>query len=166
MIYRERASVSELEGKIPEAWIGQEVMIETTEALSSDLRASAPVYLEDVNERRCHAGYAPPRPESVLPLLLPLERGWLDTPRRGGRTGGGATSCGLLLGSTLFTQPRGRDQPVEKVGAELKIIRNQAPEAAKSPQYGVFWGPIWGRSGHRGSFSTVIHGPRRATPKP
>jgi hypothetical protein len=37
--------------KIPEAWIGQEVMIETTEVLSSDLRASAPVYLEDVNDR-------------------------------------------------------------------------------------------------------------------
>ena len=48
---RARPSASELEGKIPEAWIGQEVMIETTEALSSDLRASAPVYLEDVNER-------------------------------------------------------------------------------------------------------------------
>ena len=47
----ERPSASELEGKIPEAWIGQEVMLETTEALSSDLRASAPVYLEDVNER-------------------------------------------------------------------------------------------------------------------
>ena len=40
---RERASASE--AKIPEAWIGQEVMIETTEALSSDLRAAAPVYL-------------------------------------------------------------------------------------------------------------------------
>jgi hypothetical protein len=39
------------EGRIPEAWIGQEVMLETTEALSSDLRAAAPVYLEDVNER-------------------------------------------------------------------------------------------------------------------
>jgi hypothetical protein len=51
MMDRERPSASELEGKIPEAWIGQEVMIETTEALSSDLRASAPVYLEDVNER-------------------------------------------------------------------------------------------------------------------
>ena len=48
---RERPSASELEGKIPEAWIGQEVMIETTESLSSDLRASAPVYLEDVNDR-------------------------------------------------------------------------------------------------------------------
>jgi hypothetical protein len=36
---------------IPEAWIGQEVMLETTETLSSDLRAAAPVYLEDVNER-------------------------------------------------------------------------------------------------------------------
>ena len=36
---------------IPEAWIGQQVMLETTEALSSDLRAAAPVYLEDVNDR-------------------------------------------------------------------------------------------------------------------
>src|SRR5918999_6398371 len=36
---------------IPEAWIGQEVMLETTETLSSDLRAAAPVYLEDVNDR-------------------------------------------------------------------------------------------------------------------
>ena len=48
---RERLGASELEGKIPEAWIGQEVMIETTEVLSSDLRADAPVYLEGVNER-------------------------------------------------------------------------------------------------------------------
>jgi hypothetical protein len=45
---RERPSASE--GRIPEAWIGQEVMLETTETLSSDLRA-APVYLEDVNDR-------------------------------------------------------------------------------------------------------------------
>src|SRR5215210_4150748 len=51
MMDRERPGASESEGKIPEAWIGQEVMIETTEALSSDLRASAPVYLEDVNDR-------------------------------------------------------------------------------------------------------------------
>jgi hypothetical protein len=48
---RERPSVSNSEGRIPEAWIGQEVMLETTEALSSDLRAAAPVYLEDVNDR-------------------------------------------------------------------------------------------------------------------
>jgi hypothetical protein len=49
MMGRERPSASE--GKIPEAWIGQEVMLETTEALSSDLRA-APGYLEDVvNDR-------------------------------------------------------------------------------------------------------------------
>ena len=47
---RERPSASE-GSRIPEAWIGQEVMLETTEALSSDLRAAAPVYLEDVNER-------------------------------------------------------------------------------------------------------------------
>ena len=48
---RERPGASDSKEMIPEAWIGQEVMIETTEALSSDLRASAPVYLEDVNER-------------------------------------------------------------------------------------------------------------------
>jgi hypothetical protein len=47
----ERPRASDSEGKIPEAWIGQEVMIETTEALSSDLRAAAAVYLEDVNDR-------------------------------------------------------------------------------------------------------------------
>jgi hypothetical protein len=51
MIDRERHSTSDSEQKIPEAWIGQEVMIETTEVLSSDLRAAAAVYLEDVNER-------------------------------------------------------------------------------------------------------------------
>jgi hypothetical protein len=38
-------------GEIPEAWIGQEVMIETNEALSTDLRAVAPVRLESVNDR-------------------------------------------------------------------------------------------------------------------
>ena len=51
MMDRERPGASGSEGPIPEAWIGQEVMIETTEVLSSDLRAGAPVYLEDVNER-------------------------------------------------------------------------------------------------------------------
>ena len=51
MMGREKPSTSDSEDKIPEAWIGQEVMLETTETLSSDLRASAPVYLEDVNER-------------------------------------------------------------------------------------------------------------------
>jgi hypothetical protein len=51
MMDRERPEASDSEAKIPEAWIGQEVMLETTEALSSDLRAAAPVYLEDVNER-------------------------------------------------------------------------------------------------------------------
>src|ERR671919_151073 len=50
MIDRERPDASE-GSRIPEAWIGQEVMLETTEALSSDLRAAAPVYLEDVNDR-------------------------------------------------------------------------------------------------------------------
>ena len=51
MTDRERPSASGSEEKIPEAWIDQEVMIETTEVLSSDLRAGAPVYLEDVNDR-------------------------------------------------------------------------------------------------------------------
>ena len=51
MMVRERPSASGSEEKIPEAWIGREVMLETTETLSSDLRASAPVYLEDVNDR-------------------------------------------------------------------------------------------------------------------
>ena len=51
MMDRERPSTSDSKGKIPEAWIGQEVMLETTEALSSDLRAAAAVYLEDVNDR-------------------------------------------------------------------------------------------------------------------
>ena len=49
MMDRERPKGSE--EPIPEAWIGQEVMLETTEALSSDLRAAAPVHLEDVNDR-------------------------------------------------------------------------------------------------------------------
>ena len=51
-----------------------------------------------------------------------------------------------LLGTpykTRFVEPwqdevRRKPQPVEKVGAELKIIRKQAPEAPKSPKYGVF----------------------------
>jgi hypothetical protein len=51
MMDRERPGASDSDHRIPEAWIGQEVMIETTEVLSSDLRAGAPVYLEDVNDR-------------------------------------------------------------------------------------------------------------------
>jgi hypothetical protein len=51
MMDRGRPSASDSVEKIPEAWIGQEVMIETTEVLSSDLRAAAAVYLEDVNDR-------------------------------------------------------------------------------------------------------------------
>jgi hypothetical protein len=50
MMDRERPAAPQ-GGPIPEAWIGREVMIETTEVLSSDLRAGAPVYLEDVNDR-------------------------------------------------------------------------------------------------------------------
>jgi hypothetical protein len=50
MMDRERPSASDSQGKIPEAWIGKRVMIETTEALSIDLRATVPVFLEEVNE--------------------------------------------------------------------------------------------------------------------
>ena len=48
---RERPKASDSQETIPEAWIGQQVMLETTETLSTDLRATAPVYLEDVNDR-------------------------------------------------------------------------------------------------------------------
>ena len=48
---REKPGAADSEERIPEAWIGQEVMIETTEVLSSDLRAAAAAYLEDVNDR-------------------------------------------------------------------------------------------------------------------
>jgi hypothetical protein len=51
MMDRERPRASDSGEKIPETWIGQEVMLETTETLSSDLRASAPLYQEDVNDR-------------------------------------------------------------------------------------------------------------------
>jgi hypothetical protein len=51
MMDRESPRDLDSEQKIPEAWIGQEVMIETTEALSSDLRAAAAVDLEDVKDR-------------------------------------------------------------------------------------------------------------------
>jgi hypothetical protein len=51
MMDRERPSASDSAGTIPEAWIGQQVMIETTETLSTDLRATAPVHLEEVNDR-------------------------------------------------------------------------------------------------------------------
>src|ERR687893_532597 len=43
---------------------------------------------------RRDAGNAPPRPQPVLPLLLPLGRGGLDTPG-GGRRAGGAAPRGL-----------------------------------------------------------------------
>ena len=48
---RERPKASDSQETIPEAWIGPQVMLETTEALSTDLRAAAPFYLEDVNDR-------------------------------------------------------------------------------------------------------------------
>ena len=38
---KERPGASDSKEMIPEAWIGQEVMLETTEVLSSDLRAAS-----------------------------------------------------------------------------------------------------------------------------
>jgi hypothetical protein len=38
----ERPKASDSQKTIPEAWIGQQVMLETTEALSTDLRAAPP----------------------------------------------------------------------------------------------------------------------------
>ena len=51
MMDGEQPSASDSVGTTPGAWIGEQVMLETTETLSTDLRASAPVDLEDVNER-------------------------------------------------------------------------------------------------------------------
>jgi hypothetical protein len=38
----------------------------------------------------------------------------------------------------VFSEVRLSRQLVEKVGAELKVTTNRAPEASKSPEYGVF----------------------------
>ncbi len=80
----ERPSASDSAGKIPEAWIGQEVMIETTEVLSSNLRASAPVYLEDVNERGIVMLVTRHRDQNQFPATS-IPGGWLAgyaLPRR------------------------------------------------------------------------------------
>ena len=84
MMDRERRSASELKEKIPETWIGQEVMIETTEVLSSDLRAAALVYLEDVNDRGVVMLVTRHKDQSQFSrYFYLLERGWMDTPCRG-----------------------------------------------------------------------------------
>ena len=89
------------QGRVPEAWIGREVMLETTEALSSDLRAAAPVYLEDVNDRgvvmlvtRHHDQSRSSRyfyPWSVVGWIRLAEDDELKEPRtgKGGRRTGG-----------------------------------------------------------------------------
>ena len=75
MMDRERPSASELEGKIPEAWIGQEVMIETTETLSSDLRASAPSLLGAPTKTalRAHREQGRPHLRTLQALTAPTE---------------------------------------------------------------------------------------------
>jgi hypothetical protein len=57
-----------------------------------------------------HAGDTPPRPESVFALLLPLERGWLDTPC------GGSRGSRLLLDGTRYSP-----ECVEDVFCEVRI---------------------------------------------
>jgi hypothetical protein len=106
---REKPSTSDSEDKIPEAWIGQEVMLETTETLSSDLRASAPVYLEDVNDRGVVMLVTRHRDQNQFSrYFYPWSVvGWIRLGG-GGRAGGGAASCGLLLGGMLSSQPRRR----------------------------------------------------------
>src|SRR5215210_1624322 len=52
----------------------------------------------------------------------------------------------------LFTLVRGRRQPVEKVGAELKMTTNRAPEAPKSPKYGAFGARSGAEAGIEGVF--------------
>jgi hypothetical protein len=90
MMDRERPAAPQ-GGPIPEAWIGQEVMIETTEVLSSDLRAGAPVYLEDVNERGIVMMVTRHRDQNRFSrYFYPVGRGGLDTPGRGRRAGGTA----------------------------------------------------------------------------
>ena len=45
-----------------------------------------------------------------------------------------------------------RGQPVEKVGAELKMTTNRAPEAPKSPKYGAFGARSGAEAGIEGVF--------------
>jgi hypothetical protein len=44
----------------------------------------------------------------------------------------------VYSGALRTSDAVGTPQPVEKVGAELKVTTNRAPEASKSPEYGVF----------------------------
>ena len=110
---RERPRASDSEEKIPEAWIGQEVMLETTEALSSDLRAAAPTYLEDVNERGIVVLVTRHKDQSQFSRYFsPWSAGGLDTCCRGGRAGGAA--------SRGFLSPRGA-RPSGRNGARLPL---------------------------------------------
>ena len=90
----ERPGASGSEETIPEAWIGREVMLETTEALSSDLRAAAPVHPEDVNERGIVILVARHKDQSrFLRYFYPWSVvGWIrlaeEDERAGPRTGG------------------------------------------------------------------------------
>jgi hypothetical protein len=95
-----------------------------------------------------------------------------------GRTQGSCASAiwrifALLSGQSLCTLPtnflelrtrevRRMHQQVEKVGAELEIIGNQAPETPKSPKYGVFGTRSGTEVGIEGDFQQAgtFHAPR------
>ena len=47
-------------------------------------------------------------------------------------------------------------QPVEKVGAELTVTTNRAPEAPKSPKYGVFGAHSGVEAGIEGVFQQAV----------
>src|SRR4028119_252467 len=93
---RERPYAPGPEGRIPEAWVGREVMIETTEALSSDLRASTPMYLEDVNERGVVMLVTRHRDQNRFSrYFYPWGGGgWIGVAGEGGGAGGRARRAG------------------------------------------------------------------------
>ena len=47
-------------------------------------------------------------------------------------------------------------QPVEKVGAELTVATNWAPEAPNSPAYGVFGARSWAEAGIEGVIQQAV----------
>jgi hypothetical protein len=94
-----------------------------------------------------------------------------DAPRGACRDRG---DSGLLLSSpipevyalVLFTLLRGRSQPVEKLVVGLVGGPREPEYKAKTLQKRRIWSPARAQKRPRRGFSTVHHGPCRATPKP
>ena len=57
-----------------------------------------------------------------------------------------------IFREVVFCELRRWGQPVEKVGAERKVTTNRAPEAPKSPKYGVFGSRSGVEAGREGVF--------------